>query len=753
MFYQRILVLAAIVAAMTAIAPARAAESVTPVAIVSAGKEASFAERLAAQEIRRYFYLRTGRLTPIVESLDAPGNGALIVVGAKSRPVIRTLLEDKQWKADVETLAAEQYLLRATRFHGRPVVLVCGGDATGTLYGAYRLAEQMGVRFYLHGDVIPDRALTAFKVTDELGKPLFDRRGIQPFHDFPEGPDWWNADGTKAIVGQLPKLRMNFFGLHTYPEGSVGPEPLTWIGRPEDIGDGSAVRNSYPSRHFTTVNGTWGYRSMKTGDYLFGAAAMFDRDDYGAEYMRGMTPWPSTPEAQNELFHRMGTVLDDSFRWARRLGIKTCIGTEAPLAIPALVRQRLKEQGKNPADPAVVQEIYEGMFQRIMKTHPLDYYWLWTPEGWTWASVSQQQIDRTMADFRVAIAAAKKVGATFTLATCGWVLGPPQQPALFASVLPKEMPMSCINREVGNTPVEPGFANVTGRPKWAIPWMEDDPGLTTVQLWAGRMRKDAVDALAYGCTGLMGIHWRTRNLAPNVAALAAAAWDQKWKPTAKKTTVTPKLPEGPLGGQVAAYPHNPITGADDAPLYQTVRYNTGGYVLDVPNGAYTVTLKFCEPHYDITHARVFGAKIQGKQAIASLDIFAKAGKNKALDMTFPGVQVTEGQLKIEFTYQVEYPCIAALVVQGPVTRKINCGGPAYKDYAADWPTSSHAGAVDRYLPAADFYADWCKAEFGPPRSRRRRPRSSPRSTATSPARLLGPTAPAAFVRIPGRGQR
>ena len=95
--------------------------------------------------------------------------------------------------------------------------------------------------------------------------------------------------------------------------------------------------------------------------------------------------------------------------------------------------------------------------------------------------------------------------------------------------------MSCINRTVGNTPVEPGFAKVQGRPKWAIPWMEDDPGLTMPQLWAGRMRRDAYDALQYGCTGLMGIHWRTRILGPNVSALAKAAWDQSgWSDAARE---------------------------------------------------------------------------------------------------------------------------------------------------------------------------------------------------------------------------
>ena len=81
---------------------------------------------------------------------------------------------------------------------------------------------------------------------DETRKPLFDRRGIQPFHDFPEGPDWWNRDGYKAILGQLPKMGMNFFGLHTYPECGVGPEPLVWIGPPSAVAPDGKVKASYP---------------------------------------------------------------------------------------------------------------------------------------------------------------------------------------------------------------------------------------------------------------------------------------------------------------------------------------------------------------------------------------------------------------------------------------------------------------------------------------------------------------------------
>ena len=512
------------------------AESTAPVAIVS-DQGVSFAERLAAKEVRRYLYLRSGKLLPIVvpfmhdrEFSDQTPSGPLVVVAAKDRPIVTAFLLDVKLKAMVEGLAAEQYMLKTFQHNGRPVLLVVGGDPMGTLYGAYRLAEHLGVRFYLHGDVLPDKQVPLdMPNLDEVRKPLFALRGIQPFHDFPEGPDWWNRDGYKAVIGQLPKMGMNFFGLHCYPPSGVGPEPLVWIGRPSQINADGTVKASYPARHFTASNVTdaWGYLPGRTGDYLFGAADLFDRDDYGADYMRDTYPWPAmSPRQCNALFDRMGEFLADAFAFARRLGVKTCIGTETPLVIPDQVKSRLRAAGKNPNNPAVVEELYEGMFRRIAKVHPLDYYWLWTPETWTWEAVKQGQIDGTMADFRAALGAAKKVHPPFTLATCGWVLGPPQSPSLFDEFLPKEMPMSCINRNVGNTPVEPGFAKIKGRPKWAIPWLEDDAGLTMPQLWAGRMRRDAADARKYGCTGLMGIHWRTRILGPNVSALAHAAWDQ-----------------------------------------------------------------------------------------------------------------------------------------------------------------------------------------------------------------------------------
>ena len=586
---------------------------------------------------------------------------------AKDRTLVRSGA-GAQRLALLDSLAPQSYWLktvpnpRSSAAGGR-VLWLTGGDDAGTLYAAYRLAEVLGVRFYLHGDVIPDEPVPwELPNLDERAAPLFALRGIQPFHDFPEGPDWWNRDQYLAVIGQLPKLRMNFFGLHTYPEERPNAEPTVWIGLPDDTGPSGKVKFSYPSSYMNTLRGNWGYAAEKTGDYVFGSAALFERDDFGPEVMFGFMPSPTTPEASNEVFDRTARMLRDAFGFAHQVGVKTCVGTETPLIVPKLVQERLKALGKNPADPSVVQALYEGIFRRAAEAYPLDYYWFWTPEGWTWSGVKEEEIKVTMDDLANAIAARAKAEAPFRLATCGWVLGPQQDRAMFDKVLPKDMAVSCINRQVGYTPVDAGFAEVHGRSKWAIPWLEDDPALSSPQLWAARMRRDAADALGYGCDGLMGIHWRTRALAPNIGALAHAAWEQgAWAEAYKSAAPTAKPPRaaGPVGGQVAAFPNNPIADTSDAPLYQTVRYNLSAYHLPATNGPCTVTLKFCEPNYNAAGVRVFDVKLQGRTVLQNLDIFARAGKNRALDFTYTNIMVTNGWLDIDFVPRVEFPSIAA----------------------------------------------------------------------------------------------
>lgn len=489
--------------------------------------DASECERLAAREVRRYVYQCTGQLLPLRPAAEPSGGADGAIVVATKQRSLALGLADAGARKTLDALTPHEYWLKTFRPKCSSLLLLTGGDDVGTLYAAYRFAETLGVRFYLHGDTLPDTP-QAFQLPalDERHAPLFELRGIQPFHDFPEGPDWWNADDYAAVLAQLAKLRMNFIGLHTYPDGGPNAEPTVWIGRPTNAAPNGVVTASYPASYQNTLRGNWGYTAKPTRAFLFGADQLFDQDAFGADVMIGRCPQPSTPAECNALFNDTAAMLNAAFTFAHRLGIKTCVGTETPLIVPRQLCERLRLAGEDPNDPAIVREFYRGIFRRAAAAYPLDYYWLWTPEGWTWEGTKDDQVRQTTNDLFLALAAARDVKAPFQIATCGWVLGPQQDRAMFDRVLPKTVALSCINRDVGRTPVDPGFARVSGRGKWAIPWMEDDPALTIPQLWVGRMRRDAGDARRYGCNGLMGIHWRTRVIAPNVVALAQAAWNQ-----------------------------------------------------------------------------------------------------------------------------------------------------------------------------------------------------------------------------------
>lgn len=121
--------------------------------------------KLAAKEIRRYVCLRTGALLPIANT----GHGI-------------TLSLDP-------TLASQEFPIQSEA----RTLTISGGSDLGALYGACRYAEWLGVRFYLHGDVVPDEPLKQRPVISERGKPLFTLRGVNPWRSHPFGFDAWSA--------------------------------------------------------------------------------------------------------------------------------------------------------------------------------------------------------------------------------------------------------------------------------------------------------------------------------------------------------------------------------------------------------------------------------------------------------------------------------------------------------------------------------------------------------------------------------
>jgi len=660
--------------------------------------------RFAAAELRRYVYVRTGKVLDVTTERTATARFA--------------------FSLDAD-LAPEAYRLKTRG----DCLEISAASEQGLLYGAYAVAEKFGVRFYLHGDVVPDRPIPfAVPEIDEVAEPLFKMRGILPFHDFPEGPDWWNEDDYHAYLGQLAKMRMNFIGLHTYPEWGAGPEPLVWIGLPEDIRPDGVVASSYPSFwHNTARGGNWGYQPLKTEDFTGGAAQLFATNYYGPDVMAGLVPQPDTPEEANELFRRVGLQMGRVFEQARKLGIKSCLGTETPLSIPKAVRERLKELGRQPKDPAVVKELYRGMFERIAATMPADYYWLWTPEDWTWKNNTSEEFEHTLADILAAYEALKESEISMRLATSGWVLGPVHDRSALDAALPKEVPMSAIHRAVGHEAIDEAYARVRDRSTWAIPWVENDPNMIAYQPWVGRMRFDAVDARRHGCDGLIGIHWRTQILAANMAALAGAAWDQSWMPEGTSVErVEYREPEGNFGKPYTI--RSKVTGAETnaaSEVYKTGLYGMDALSFELPNGSYTLTLHFCEPEGLATGPRAFDVSVQGMTVVELLNIKDRVGINAVCDVVVDAVRVDAGVLKIDFTRHEGDPLISGLVVEGVTdaanqiasekrVRRYNIGGgqaPGYEEFLPGRVKNPAPPA--RSMPVEDLYIDFARANFGP----------------------------------------
>ena len=212
-------------------------------------------------------------------------------------------------------------------------------------------------------------------------------------------------------------------------------------------------------------------------------------------------------------------MLGDVFRFAHSLGIQTCVGTETPLWIPDEVREKLRKQGRDPDDPAILPRSAGGCSKRVRRLHPLDFFWMWSPER-------PLDVAKSEADFRMICEVTKEMKAPWGVAVCGWGWLA-EQFVNYHKTLPEEMAFSCINDKLGFAPVTPEFGKLEDRPRWCIPWMEDDTAMTCPQLFAGRVRKDAADAKRLGCTGLFAEHWRTRPISPNLAMLARSGWVQE----------------------------------------------------------------------------------------------------------------------------------------------------------------------------------------------------------------------------------
>lgn len=531
-------------------------------------------EIMAAKEVRRYIFLRTGTAPALKKTSDAKSlpTGDIIVVSKNSRPIIAELKRD-YGNVDAPVSGDRKgYLIKSVSKDGRYILTITGADGTTTLHAAYRFAELIGCYFNLAGDVIPDGKLTYpldIGKYDEKSLPWFALRGNLPFHNFLAGPDFWSTADYKSFLTQQAKMGMNFFGLHHYPERGEpssleGPEPHVWIGHKQDLNDDGTIKEggAYATSWATTYRSSrnsWSGTPVKTTDFSDGANKLFAYEEMASDAMGFQKPGTAAERAT--VFNNVGHLLKDAFSHARSLGIKTAIGIESPLAFepgnrkknregdyahiitkdwirtcPPYVRDRMRyvhgfaiPKSRGAQNELFAKALYEGMFTRIMRTHPLDYFWIWTYECWSYNGhkPSREQIEAIADDFKYAHQVMTQMKTPFKLATFGWKVGSSGgdgKELEFHDDLPKSVPFGTLwDNAQGMWAVLP-----KGRKGWSSCWYEEDWGLIQPQLRSLGVYGEVSHGLRNGgVQALIAKHWRIQSVAQASAAHAQLSWDNR----------------------------------------------------------------------------------------------------------------------------------------------------------------------------------------------------------------------------------
>jgi len=522
-------------------------------------------EVLAAKEVRRYLYLRTGELLPLNEVESIPNEGDIILVSAASNPMVKSV--------GTHSPPMGGFVIKSTVHNNRTILLISGDTSVSTLYGSYRFAEKLGCRFYLHGDVIPDKKIS-LDITgfDEQGQPVtkngrqWETRGAQPFQNFPPGAVMWGRNDWKMYISQLPKMGMNFIGLHIYmydPEddhvGDYGPTLNIWIGHEKDLNPDGTVDFAYEATFFHTHQDIIGWGKTNTSDLYGGTSQLFPTDGYPNEIIGEY--YHKDQRGYINSFNNAAKLFSEVFSHAKELGVKTATGIEIPLGkdaetggeemvngIPPEVQSRLKNvYGLDPLSDEASKELYKGMYKWLLYNDiPVDYFWIWTTEIWMpWGGASEDpvRVEAAKQSLRNAVevyeSMPEKPFNQFALG--GWVFGAQGDPDVFGDILKDpNAAYSFMNppyNEEGEHMETDEWLDMVPeeRVKWPFTWMEYDFALEQPSFHMYRVLEDGLLAYEQNADGFMGEFWRTKMIAHMFAAFKNLTWD--YAPTGQEITI------------------------------------------------------------------------------------------------------------------------------------------------------------------------------------------------------------------------
>ncbi len=336
---------------------------------IQIGAKADEVERYAAGELAGYLRKLFQIESQPAAQPPAAADVILLVGRPDTNPAIAPALEGKAWP----TVSSQGIVLKRARVNGKPALAIGGGSSAATLWAVYELVERWGVRYLLHGDILPEGPRTfALPEADIVLEPTLKVRQWRVINDFACGPESWGLDEYHRIIDQLAKLRFNriFASIWTY-------QPFLDL-KVKGISRQSA--HLWYDFHYPITDDMPGRR-------LFGQETEF---------------WnPDLPrDASYKEFAAAGQRLVKSiFAHARRRGMQCAISaalTEYPPEFAPLLKdaQQVHQLGamsvvpgpKTAIDDAAVTELASAVLRTTVETYPeADYLLLGMPEFRQWA--------------------------------------------------------------------------------------------------------------------------------------------------------------------------------------------------------------------------------------------------------------------------------------------------------------------------------------------------------------------------------
>lgn len=385
-------------------------------------------------------------------------------------------------------------------------------------------------------------------------------RGTLPWHNFLSGPTAWNESDYRQYLDGLQARGLNFVGFHCYTGGAeryvTYVEPMIRM----------PYRDVLPeARLDTSLTARWGYRPLRVADFAFGTSRLFPlppgAEAFGADCA-------VTARSNEEHYRQAQALMGRVIEMAHARGLQVAMGFEFgvhPPELASLVPPDSLISGAllpDPTHPANC-EILHTALDDILRAYPrVDWIWLWLHEHSMF--VATPKLSGRFAEFcereKVHFADAPSEHDKFTglwalaylrqahaylaqrspatrLVLGGWGGGPQLPPVLrgLDRALPPEIVFSCLNPGMGAGRHAPVLGEIARhRPVWSMPWFESDAHLWHLQLRAASMIDQVKAAQAGGLAGVVGIHWRTEEIAPNFEAFALTAVDPEQAPTAEE---------------------------------------------------------------------------------------------------------------------------------------------------------------------------------------------------------------------------